>query len=202
MIKPGQTLRTISKQRNVLAKATITETFSDEFVIFDLNRFLGVITSLEAPEINMTGKKLHIKSGDNQSIYGLSDESMIIAAPEKDLKIENAEVIFTLSRDQLVQVLKLSGIMNLPNVAVIGDGKKITFVALNVADNESDTFVINVGTTDVKFKSIFNTENLKMIEGNYTVSISFKGISHFKNNSDEIEYWIATEAGSIYGGEI
>jgi hypothetical protein len=42
-VKPGQVVRTISKQQNVLAKATVPETFDSEFVIYDLNRFLGVI---------------------------------------------------------------------------------------------------------------------------------------------------------------
>jgi hypothetical protein len=188
----------------VLAKATITDTFSDEMVIFDLNRFLGVLTSLDNPEIVLSDnsdKKLLIKSGANQTVYGLSDESMIVAPPSKDLKVENAEVNFTLSKDQLTQVLKLSGIMGLPNIAVIGDGEKIMFSTLNAVDEESDTFSVEVGTTNATFKFIFNTENLKMISGNYTVAISSKGIAYFKNNTDQIEYWIATEAGSTYDGE-
>jgi hypothetical protein len=200
-VKPGQTLRTISKQQNVLAKATITENFSDEIVIFDLNRFLGVVTSLNNPDISISGKKLSIKSDGNETLYGLSDESMIVAPPAKDLKVENAEVNFTLSKENLSQVLKISGVMGLSNIAVIGNGKKITFVTLNAVDNESDTFSVEVGATKAKFKFIFNTENLKMIPGNYTVAISSKGIAYFKNNSDPIEYWIATEAGSSYDGE-
>ena len=200
-VKPGQTLRTISKQQNVLAKATVTENFLDEIVIFDLNRFLGVVTSLNNPDISISGKKLSIKSGDDETLYGLSDESMIVAPPAKDLKVENAEVNFTLSKENLSQVLKISGVMGLSNISVIGDGKKITFVTLNAVDNESDTFSVDVGATKAKFKFIFNTENLKMIPGNYTVAISSKGIAYFKNNSDPIEYWIATEAGSSYDGE-
>jgi hypothetical protein len=200
-VKPGQTLRTISKQQNVLAKATVTENFSDEMVIFDLNRFLGVVTSLDDPDISLSGKKLKIKAGGNETLYGLSDESMIIAPPAKDLKVENAEVNFTLTKESLSQVLKIAGVMGLSNIAVIGDGKKITFVTLNAVDSESDTFSIEVGASKAKFKFIFTTENLKMIPGNYTVAISSKGIAYFKNNSDPIEYWIATEAGSSYEGE-
>jgi hypothetical protein len=200
-VKPGQTLRTISKQQNVLAKATVTENFSDEMVIFDLNRFLGVVTSLDDPDISLSGKKLKIKAGGNETLYGLSDESMIIAPPAKDLKVENAEVNFTLTKESLSQVLKIAGVMGLSNIAVIGNGKKITFVTLNAVDSESDTFSIEVDASKAKFKFIFTTENLKMIPGNYTVAISSKGIAYFKNNSDPIEYWIATEAGSSYEGE-
>ena len=96
--------------------------------------------------------------------------------------------------------MKLSGILGLPNIAVVGDGTEISLSALDVKNNESDNFSIKVGETSSNFKMIFNTENLKMVPGNYDVAISSKGISHFKHVTDQIEYWIATEAGSKYEG--
>ena len=83
---------------------------------------------------------------------------------------------------------------------VVGDGSEISLSALDVKNNESDNFSIKVGETSSNFKMIFNTENLKMVPGNYDVAISSKGISHFKHVTDQIEYWIATEAGSKYEG--
>lgn len=200
-IKSGNTIRTISKQQNVLARATVPDSFSDDAVIFDLNRFLGVVTSLDNPDvdINATEKKIVIKSGVYKTVYGLSDESMIVAPPAKDLKVEKAEVNFSLTKDSFNQVMKLSGIMSLPNIAVVGNGKKITFETSNVKDNESDTFSVDVGDTTDKFKFIFNTENMKMIPGDYSVAISSKGIAHFKSTTDPIEYWVATESGGYYG---
>ena len=200
-IKSGNTIRTISKQQNVLARATVPDNFDAEAVIFDLNRFLGVITSFDNPEIEIKSdqKKIVIKSGSSKTVYGLSDESMIVAPPTKDLKVENAEVNFSLSKDDFNQVLKLSGIMALPNISVVGNGKKISFQTSNTKDNESDTFSVEVGDTKETFNFIFNTDNLKMIPGNYEVAISSKGISYFKNTSISVEYWVATEAGSSYG---
>ena len=49
--KQGSTVRTISKQQNVLGKATVSETFDSDFVIYDLNRFLSLVGSLDNPEI-------------------------------------------------------------------------------------------------------------------------------------------------------
>ena len=37
--KEGSVVRTISKGQNVLGKATVTEAFEKDFVIYDLNRF-------------------------------------------------------------------------------------------------------------------------------------------------------------------
>ena len=49
------------------------------------------------------------------------------------------------------------------------------------------------------FSAVFIKENLKIVPGDYTVSISSQGISHFKNNKSELEYWIALEPTSDYG---
>jgi len=123
---------------------------------------------------------------------------MVVAPPEKDLDVKNAEVNFTLTKDDLHQVLKLAGVLGLPNIAVRGNRKKISIATLDVKNSDSDVFSVDVGDTDADFQMVFVTENLKMIPGDYDVQISSKGISHFKSKKDPIEYWIATEAGSRY----
>jgi hypothetical protein len=200
--KEGSVIRTISKGQNVLGKATVTEKFEKDFVIYDLNRFLSLYSSLTDPEIiiNDAANCLTVKSGTSKTVYGLADESMILAPPAKELKIDGAEVNFRLTKDDLNQVLKLAGILGLPNIAAVGDGTQISISALDVKNADSDNFSIKVGETSSTFKMIFNTENLKMIPGTYDVQISSKGISHFKHISDTIEYWVATEAGSNYEG--
>jgi hypothetical protein len=200
--KEGSVVRTISKGQNVLGKATVTETFEKDFVIYDLNRFLSLCSSLTDPEIvlNSDANNLTVKSGTSKTTYGLADESMIVAPPVKELKIENSEVNFKLTKDDMNQVLKMSGILGLPNIAVTGNGFEISISALDIKNTDSDNFSITVGQTSANFRMIFVTENLKMIPGTYDVAISSKGISHFKHVTDQIEYWIATEAGSKYEG--
>lgn len=203
-IKPGNEIRTVSKLRNVLAKATVPDTFTDEVVIYDLNQFLGAVTSLSNPDISVVSKgadskKAVIQSGDIKVVYGLSNESMIVAAPAKDLKVENAEVKFTLTESSVNSILKFAGILGLENIVAVGDGKNVSFASMNTKDDDTNSTSIVVGTTDKTFRFIFNTENFKMLPGNYEVSITAKGLSHFKNTKDPVEYWIATEAGSKYG---
>lgn len=200
MFKEGNVIRTISKQQNLLAKATVSESFDKEFVIYDLNRFLALLGSLKDPDITVNKDKNNVKivSGTSSTVYGLASEHMIVAPPAKELKVENAEVNFALSKDDLAQVLKLSAVLGLPNIAVKGNRSKITITALDVKNQDSDVFSVEVGETTAEFQFVFVTENLKMIPGNYTVSISSKGISHFKHSTEPVEYWIATEAGSSY----
>lgn len=199
VFQEGNVLRTISKQQNILAKVTVAETFADKFAIYDLNRFLALIGSLSDPslEISSEKKNIKIKSGASQTVYGLSDESLVVTAPAKDLKV-SGEVKFLLTKDVMSQVLKMAGILGLPNIAVRGDRSKISVAASDVKNQDSDVFSIEVGDTGAEFEMIFSTDNFKMIPGDYNVAISSKGISHLQNTKEPIEYWIAIEAGSRY----
>jgi hypothetical protein len=198
VFKSGNTLRTVSKQQNVLAKATVTESFDKNFAIYDLNRFLAVLSSMNDPDLNVGTGNVKIASGTSKTTYGLSDETMVVSAPDNDISVQNAEVKFTLTKDSLAQVLKLSGVLGLPNIAVRGNRKKISIAAVDVKNQDSDVFSVDVGDTDAEFQFIFVTENFKMIPGDYEVQISSKGVAHFKSKKDPLEYWIATEVGSKF----
>ena len=41
LVKEGNKLRTISVMKNILAEATVTEEFSKDFGVYDLNQFLN-----------------------------------------------------------------------------------------------------------------------------------------------------------------
>ena len=198
VFKSGNTLRTVSKQQNVLAKATVKESFDNNFAIYDLNRFLAVLSSMNDPDLTVGTGNVKIASGTSKTTYGLSDETMVVSAPDNDISVQNAEVKFTLTKDNLAQVLKLSGVLGLPNIAVRGNRKKISIAAVDVKNQDSDVFSVDVGDTDAEFQFIFVTENFKMIAGDYEVQISSKGVAHFKSKKDPLEYWIATEVGSKY----
>jgi hypothetical protein len=199
VFQEGNVIRTISKQQNILAKATVEETFTDKFAIYDLNRFLALIGSLSDPSLDISSEKknIKIKSGSSQTVYGLSDESLVVTAPAKDLKV-SGEVKFTLSKDVMSSVLKMAGILGLPNISVRGDRNVVSVAAVDVKNPDSDVFSVEVGKTKTEFEMIFSTENFKMIPGDYEVTISSKGISHLKNTKEPIEYWIAIESGSRY----
>ena len=62
LIKPGSELNTISTMRNIFAKATITESFDNEFGIYDLNEFLSVVSSLDKPELTLNDKHMTISA--------------------------------------------------------------------------------------------------------------------------------------------
>ena len=199
LIKPGKELSTISTMRNIFAKASIDESFDTEFGIYDLNEFLAVVSGMNKPELSLQDKHMTISPEGSKSKvkYFYSDPSVIVAPP-KEVNMPEAEVTFSLSETNLEQLKKMAGILKSPDLALIGE--KGGDIVLKVCDKKNDTsnnFDIVVGegaTADYTF--YFKVENMKMIPGDYDVSVSSKSISHFKNKKLPIEYWIALEPDS------
>jgi hypothetical protein len=201
LIKPGSELNTISTMRNIFAKATITETFDNEFGIYDLNEFLSVVSSLDKPSLTLQDKYMTISTEGSKSKakYFYSDPSVIVS-PQKDVTMPESDVTFSLSESNLAQLQKMAAILKAPDLALVG--VKGGDVVLKVCDKKNDTsnkFDIVVGenaTADYTF--YFKVENLKMMAGDYDVAVSSKSISHFKNTKLPIQYWIALEPDSVF----
>ena len=55
-----------------------------------------------------------------------------------------------------------------------------------------------VGTSNANFQMYFRAENMKLIEGDYDVSVSRNKISTFRHNTKAIQYWVSLEQDSKY----
>ena len=199
LIKQGDELSTISTMRNIFAKAKISDEFTNEFGIYDLNEFLSAVSGFAKPELSLQDKYMTISSEGSKSKvkYFYSDPSVIVS-PTKPVNMPEADVTFSLSSTNYKELLKMAAILKTPDLALIGT--KGGDVVLKICDKKNDTsntFDIVVGqnaTADYTF--YFKVENMKMLDGDYDVSVSAKSISHFKNKKLPVEYWIALEPDS------
>ena len=57
LVKPGSELSTISTMKNILAKATITESFDKQFAVYDLSELLGIVSAIEKPDVDISNEK-------------------------------------------------------------------------------------------------------------------------------------------------
>ena len=195
--KSGNKLQTISAQKNILVNAEVPESFPSDFAIYDLNKMLGVMSLFQDPELEIGDKQALIGGKVN---YMFADPTMIVTPPERELAFPELEVSFTMSNTDFVQTTKAAALLGLPHVCVVGDGSKITLGCTDVNNSSSDDFVTEVGTTDMNFCMVFKIENLKLFAGDYNVEITSKGISKFSHTSINLQYFIATEADSTFGG--
>tara|TARA_R110000803_G_C11851371_1_gene305916 strand:+ start:68 stop:733 length:666 start_codon:yes stop_codon:yes gene_type:complete len=200
LIKSGNKVQTISTMKNILAEAEISEKFDSEFAIYDLPEFLRSVELFEKPELKFNGGT-NVKIADansKQSIkYFFADKSVIVS-PTKNITMPDKEVTFTLTKEVFAKLLKGVTTLNLPDVAVTGDGKNIILKATDKKNKSSNEYSLNVGETDKKFTAYFKAENFKMISDDYDVAISKQKISHFVNRNKSIQYWIALEPDSEF----
>ncbi len=200
LVKPGKRLQTISTLKNILAEADIDNKFEQEFAIYDLPEFLRAIELFTKSDIKFNGSSNLVISDSNsrQSVkYFFADKSVIVA-PTKGISMPDKYVTFTLKNNSLADLHKGILTLNLPDIAVKGDGKNITIIATDKKNKTSNDYSAVVGTTDKKFNAYFKAENLKIIPDDYDIAISSKRISHFVNRSKPIQYWIALEPDSEF----
>ena len=200
LVKPGNKVQTISTMKNILAEAEISEKFDSEFAIYDLPEFLRAVELFQKPNLNFNGGS-NVQIADNnskQSIkYFFADKSVIVA-PTKNITMPDKEVTFTLKKDDFARLQKGVMTLNLPDVAVKGDGKTITLVATDKKNKSSNDYSMAVGETNKTFTAYFKAENFKMVSDDYDVAISKQKISHFVNRNKPIQYWIALEPDSEF----
>ena len=74
----------------------------------------------------------------------------------------------------------------------------VKLVARDKKNGTSNDFSIVVGETDQEFVCNFKEENLKIIPGNYAVTISSKLLSKFENTGLDVVYYVALEPDSKF----
>ena len=199
LVKPGNTIQTISTLKNILAQANIKEKFESEFAIYDLPEFLRAYDLFDKSELKFNGaQNMVIKDANGrQSIkYYFADKSVVVA-PTKTIAMPDKFVTFTLKKENFAKLMRGVTTLNLPDIAVKGDGKEISIVAVDKKTPSNDYSIV-VGESDKKFTAYFKTENFKMIPDDYDVAISKAKISHFINKGKPIQYWIAIEPDSEF----
>lgn len=196
LFKPGNTLSTMSMQKSIFAKATIKEEVERSFGIYELNKFLGVLSMFREPELRFFDRFLEVFSGKQRVRYTYADASLIVTPPEKELVFPDPEVQFDLTSEDLNAALKALSIMSLPEICITGNGAELEVQAVNSKNPSADVYSITVGTTDKTFQSYIKTENLKFLSKDYRVNVSSKGIVKFE--APDITYFVASEAHSYF----
>jgi hypothetical protein len=197
LLKHGNKLATISSQKNVMSDTVVTETFPIDFGIYDLNEFLGAMSLFEDPELDFGEKFVTIKEGNSSIKYFAADPS-VLTAPQKAITFPNADIDFTMTSTMLNMIQKTASVLRATDLIIVGDGSKMTIQVGDKKNATGNTYNAQVGNTDKTFKVFVKVENLKMLPGDYLVSISSKKISRFKATSSDLVYYVAVEADSTF----
>lgn len=197
VLRPGNTLKTMSTGKNIFASATITETFPRTVPIYDLNSLLALLSLNDPCEVDFNEESLKItsKNGGNFEYY-YSDERLVTAPPaDKSIEVDN-HFQFKLSAEDVQTMQKAIAITASPNIFITS---KLNQVVLSIHDKKNSKAnnykkIIGPGFDD--FNVFIGVEVFKIIPDAYTVTISKKRFLHFKHETKPIEYWLACDPES------
>ena len=203
VIREGSELQTMSAMKNIVAKATIPDTFQNEFAIYDLNEFLASLSIFKSPVLEFEEQYLTIKEEDQphkKLTYFYSDPS-VVQSPSKTITMPSEDITFELSSGDLSKMKRASAVIGAPDMVLENTDEPFKSI-LNAIDKKNDTannYSLDISTNgDGQFKFYFKVENLKLMDGSYDVSVSSRNISNFKSKNSDVEYWIALEPESTY----
>jgi hypothetical protein len=196
VLNKGNVIKTISPTETIFARAEVVEKFPKDVGIYDLSRFLGILSLDKESDIKFNENFILIKQGSSQIKYSYGEQSLIKVPPSDNVKLPTKDVVFNLSSETLEAVMKAMSILGFSEIAITGEDGKLMLQTLSVKNDNSDIYSTELGETNSNFIAIIEAEKLKLLPGNYEVSITKQGLAHFVG--DGIEYGIAINARSKF----
>lgn len=200
IIDEGDVLKTIDVNKTVFAVAKLDEPFPGDACIYDVGRFLSILSLYKEPDVEFHDGYFIITDGRKKTKYTFASRSMVaIPLPSKDIALPSEDVVIKLSWEDIESVIKACSRLGLTDIAFSGHDGKCFIKALKIDDNDSssDSFSIDLGVdTSDEFSFVLRPERLKLIPQDYTVRISKAGLSKFE--SEKVQYYIPGEKSSTF----
>lgn len=202
LVKPGNIIKTITPSKNGMAEATVAEDFPKEFGIWDLNKFLGVISLFSAPTFTFGDKAVKISNGNSDShVHYFYSEPRLLTVPTKSVNMPLPDICLIIQEKTFSELQKASSVMQLPDLSIQRDDEgKIFAVICDIADPTSNSFRTQLSELNgPEFRLNFKIVNLRMVSGDYTLSFSKNVVCQFTHNTLPLKYWFALETTSTFG---
>lgn len=203
--KAGDTHRTMTDSRGVIADAQLDFSFETSFCVADLPAFLAVFSSFKEPEIQVSDHAITVMQGQRKFTFQLTRPDCIKLPPEGTVNFENKLIEFNLSQEFMADLLRSVRTIKHDFVTLNGDGTEVSISTYSENDPNSLTKyeLTGLAKTDRIFKFVFRVDNLtNIMSDDYTVDIILKkggrGLSRFR--SKDVTYYVAVEANSKVDG--
>ncbi len=122
--------------RNYLAEAMVEETFEQEFGIWDLSQFLGIISLFEQPELEFHDKYMEISNEAGSSVkYFYCEPKLITSLPPKALNMPAAVLQFPLTEKKLQELQKASSVLQVSDMSIYAEDGEVFAKVCDSKDN-------------------------------------------------------------------
>jgi hypothetical protein len=198
LVYPGNVIKTITPSMNGMAEATVEETFDTQFGIWDLNKFLGVISLYSNPTFDFQEKFVTIHGNNNSVIKYFYSEPRLLTIPNKSVNMPEIAIETSITQEMFSELNRASSILQLPDISFKNDDDKIYVEVVDRADPTSNRCRIQLeGDTNGKdFNFNFKMDNIKLLPGNYNISFGKQLAGCFENETTPLTYWFAMQPDS------
>jgi hypothetical protein len=194
VLNEGKNQKTIHPDKSILVEATLEDEFETNFGIYDLNQFLGNVTTLKNPELSFQKDSVTISDGELALTYHGCSPNLIVVPPNKELVLKTIDVTFSLTNVTLQKLLKVATMNGLPNLTVEGKNGELLLKIHERSNDTSNYGSMKIGDYAGKdFVATFKTDNLKLLPDDYTVELQVNAFAKFTNAKNTLKYFIALE---------
>jgi hypothetical protein len=196
LIKPGNSLQTCSVGKNIFVEAKIEEEFDTDIPIWDLNKFLGVVSMFQNPELEFNEEYVDISNGNSSVRYYYSDVTLL-TIPTRGIKMPDTEISFDLEETTLNEILKASSILQVSDFKIVGKNGVLKIIVDDSANDTSNSFsvLIDENYSGIDYEGTINVSEIKFLPGSYRVELTKTVISKFTHNTLDLSYYISIKKG-------
>jgi len=196
LIQPGNILKTVSAGKNIYVEAKVTEDFDVDVPIWDLNKFLGIVSMFNNPDLEFHDTHVVITNGRSSVTYYYSEPSLL-TVPTREIKMPVTVTSFELDEKDLNEILKASSVLQVSDLRMVGADGQFTISVDDSGQSTSNSFeiVIDENYTGKDFEGTVNVSEMKFIPGSYSVELTDTIISKFTHKSLDLSYYIAIKRG-------
>ena len=158
LIKKGKKLKTVSALKNILAHAEVEDDFPQDFAIYQLNEFIGVLSTMNNPDLTFHDKYVMLSQENGACTKYFYADPSVVVSPEKEINMPSEDINFTLLEKQYNDLLKMSSILQLNDILVKGCSKsnKIFLAVTNKKNDTSNDYSVQVGDESTGMKGVSN----------------------------------------------
>lgn len=204
-IRQGDVLDTLSISNEIMGKAQIAESFPCDIPIYEFTKFLNQLKLYSEPviDVDASDECLTIRDNDPEkqaaSTRWTFSDAGIIHYPKRKMPVPDTDLSFTITQEQLENILKACGILNFTTILCEReDENNLSLKVIDMEARKGNHYKIIVpAEIDAGMKTIemiFKVETLIMQKRDYSVAISKKLYSHWHN--PDVEYFIALDKRS------
>lgn len=178
------------------AAVTLEEEFPREFGVADLNKFLGVFSLFEDPELEFGEYSVTFSEGKRKASFRYAAPETI-RFPPKDKNVAIGDVLeqYEISSDDLKSLFRATALYGQDMLSFEGDGENTILRTIDPEEKGSDGASLVLGQTTKKFRYVVTIENMKIMNGHdYDILITSKKLIVMKSKTTDLMYAVGPQA--------